>query len=94
MVSAMAAVPEVSEPRLSAPPGSRGRLLLTYRYRHRDGKVLPETVDISDLVRGGSDLVLGGLFGPAGLDDADSGMLRITGLWQSKCGMTLRVVTV
>ena len=99
MVSVLGDLAEVTKPRLVLIGRPEQRVLLTYDYRsHADGRVHHQKLNITGIVTHPEQfhfVTLGGLPPPGGdLDDADSGMLRITKLWKSRCGLRLEVQTV
>jgi hypothetical protein len=106
MVAVVRDLPEVTDARLTV----RRRVLITYTYHHQikgiSPRVSPESLDISDILSGKQQgFVLGGLVPgitpqsseadvKKALDDADSGMLRITNRWNARCGLRLSTMTV
>lgn len=110
MVSVLNELPEVAEPRLLVTSDPHLRVFITYTYHHQIKEVSPEIssekLEITKLLSGSEKtIVLGGLVPGVteksseaeeekNLDDADSGMLRIAHLWNTRCGLGLWVLTV
>lgn len=96
MVSAVSGIPEASDAKLIR-SNDRREVFLTYMYHHRDKTTDQAKLNITKLL---SDVgkphyvTIGGLLGPAGLDDADRGLPRIFELWRSKCGINVLAISV
>ncbi|HEY3811845.1 MAG TPA: hypothetical protein VGL66_01355 [Caulobacteraceae bacterium] len=100
MVAVLHELPEVSEPLLLVSDAGR-RVLIHYYYHHKDKAYDPAIatieLNVTNLISGKqTEVGLGGLSPKPGLeslDEADSGMLRITDLWRKRCGLKLSVFT-
>ncbi len=101
MASALDSIPEARRARIQISDSGGRHVFLEYDFKHhwREWGVSHERVDITEIVSHPDrehGMALGGLFAPGKItvDDADSGMPRITELWRSKCGLKLWAMLV
>lgn len=100
MSSVMSAIPEITEARLIVSGAPSHTVFVAYQYRHKDKRFDPvvasNQMDITAFVEKPHEvqrLALSGLSPtPGSLDDANLGMLRISRLWERKCGLKIVVV--
>lgn len=100
MSSVISAIPEVTDTRLIVSGAPSRTVFVAYKYHHKDGRFDPvvssNQIDITAFIERPLEahrLTLSGLAPtPRDLNDADSGMIRITRLWERQCGLKIIVV--
>jgi hypothetical protein len=103
MFAVVKAEPGVKNPQLNissergGPPLNMPSVHISFTYRHRDGSTTDQNLDVASLLADDHErhwIMLGGIVSIGGdLNDADSGMLRITDRWRTQCGLDLVVTT-